>query len=109
VNEGKSIVRFKFLRTLITENTAGIGLQLIVDTSIVLILILAGRVFRFFTERGLPGTLAIRNPQLDNWAIGSAVLVLAIQLDGSSGALLALVTILAVIINSARVAGWYVQ
>jgi len=93
----------------ITKNTAGFGLQLIVDTTIILILVMAGRVFPFFTERGLPGTLAIRNPQLDNWAIGSAVLVFALQLKGSSGALLALVSLLAVIINSARVAGWYVQ
>ena len=91
------------------SNTGWLGLQLIVATIIVLILVMAGRVFPFFTERGLPGTLAIRNPQLDNWSVASAVLVFGIQLFGISGAVLALSALLAVIVNCARVAGWYVQ
>lgn len=90
-------------------NTAWFGLQLVVGTIIVLILVMAGRVFPFFTERGLPGTLAIRNPQFDNWSVGSAALVFGLQMFGVSGSLLALPALLAVIINCARVAGWYVQ
>jgi uncharacterized protein involved in response to NO len=90
-------------------NTAWFGLQLIVDTVIVLILVMAGRVFPFFTERGLPGTLAIRNPQLDNGSIASAILVFGLQMLGVSGTVLALSAGLAVVINSARIAGWYVQ
>jgi uncharacterized protein involved in response to NO len=90
-------------------NTGWFGLQLIVATIIVLILVMAGRVFPFFTERGLPGTLAIRNPQLDNWSVASAVLVFGIQLFGISGTVLALSALLAFVVNCARVAGWYVQ
>ncbi len=90
-------------------NTGWFGLQLIVATIIVLILVMAGRVFPFFTERGLPGTLAIRNPQLDNWSIASALLVFGLQMFGVSGTLLALSALSAAVINSARVAGWYVQ
>jgi uncharacterized protein involved in response to NO len=90
-------------------NTSWFGLRLIVATVIVLILVMAGRVFPFFTERGLPGTLAIRNPQLDNWSVASAVLVFGIQLFGISGTVLALSALMAVIVNCARVAGWYVQ
>jgi uncharacterized protein involved in response to NO len=89
-------------------NTAWLGLQLVMGTIIVLILVIAGRVFPFFTERGLPGTLSIRNPQFDKGSIASAVLVFVLLMFGVSGTLLALPALLAVIINCARVAGWYV-
>ncbi len=91
------------------QNTAWTGIQLVVGTIIILILILAGRVFPFFVERGLHGTLIIRNPLLDALSIGSAVAVFALQLWTISGTLLALTAIFAVIVNSARLAGWYVQ
>jgi uncharacterized protein involved in response to NO len=91
------------------QNTAWTGIQLVVGTIIILILILAERVFPFFVERGLHGTLIIRNPLLDALSIGSAVAVFALQLWTISGTLLALTAIFAVIVNSARLAGWYVQ
>ena len=91
------------------QNTAWTGIQLVVGTIIILILILAGRVFPFFVERGLHGTLIIRNSLLDALSIGSAVAVFALQLWTISGTLLALTAIFAVIVNSARLAGWYVQ
>jgi uncharacterized protein involved in response to NO len=93
----------------IKEHAAWFGLQVIVDTIIILTLVMAGRVFPFFTERGLPGTLAIRNPQLDIAAIISAVLLFILQLSGVSGTLLAIVALLAGLLNTARVAGWYLQ
>lgn len=90
-------------------HSATAGLQLVVGSIVVLILVIAGRVFPFFTERGLPGTLAIRNPQFDNWAIASAVLVFGLELFGVSGTFLALPALFAVVVNIARIAGWYVQ
>ena len=93
----------------LSQNTAWIGIQLIVATIIILILIIAGRVFPFFTERGLSGTLIIRNPLLDALSIGSAVVVFALQLWAISGTFLALAAVFAVIVNIARLSGWYVQ
>ncbi|MEQ1528559.1 MAG: NnrS family protein [Methylococcales bacterium] len=92
-----------------SENTAWLGIQLVVATIIILILVIAGRVFPFFTERGLTGTLIIRNPLLDNLAIASAVLVFALLLAGVSGVVLALAAVAAGAVNTARIAGWYVQ
>jgi uncharacterized protein involved in response to NO len=91
------------------ENTAAAGIQLAVATVIVLILIIAGRVFPFFTERGIPGTLIIRNPLLDNLSVASAVIVFALQLFDVSGTLLALASMVAVVVNIARLFGWYVK
>ncbi len=90
-------------------NTATAGIQLVVATIIILILIIAGRVFPFFTERGIPGTLIIRNPQLDNASVASAIIVFALQLFGMSGTLLALAALIAAAVNIARLSGWYVK
>jgi len=91
------------------QDTAWTGIQLVIATIIILILILAGRVFPFFTEKGLSGTLIIRNPLLDALSIGSAVVVFALQIWAISGTFLALAAIFAAIVNSARLSGWYVQ
>jgi uncharacterized protein involved in response to NO len=91
------------------QNTAWTGIQLVVATIILLILIIAGRVFPFFIERGLHGTLLIRNSLLDALSIGSAVAVFALQLWGVSGTFLALTAIFAVIVNIARLSAWYVH
>ena len=91
------------------DNSAAIGIQLVVATIIILILIIAGRVFPFFTERGIPGTLIIRNPLLDSLSVASAVIVFALQLFDISGTLLALVAVIAIAVNIARLAGWYVR
>jgi uncharacterized protein involved in response to NO len=91
------------------ENSAATGIQLVVATIIILILIIAGRVFPFFTERGIPGTLIIKNPILDNASVASAVIVFALQIVGVSGTLLALAASIAVAANVARLSGWYVQ
>ncbi len=104
---GNGLVHCEMLE--IKKNVAWLGLQLIVDVIIILILVMAGRVFPFFTERGLPGTLSIRNPQLDSGAILSAVLFFGLQLFGVTGTLLAITGLLAAALNFARIAGWYTQ
>lgn len=91
------------------NNTAWLGFELVIATIILMILIIAGRVFPFFTERGLPGTLAIRNPLFDTLSITSAVLVFALQMADISGTVLALAALFAVVANVARLSGWYVQ
>lgn len=93
----------------LSENTATSGLQLILAAIILMILVIAGRIFPFFTERGLPGTISIRSPQMDLLAIGSAIIVFILQLLGVSGTLLALAALLCAGFNAVRISGWYVQ
>jgi uncharacterized protein involved in response to NO len=85
------------------------GLQAAVATIVLLILVIAGRVFPFFTERGLPGVRVSSNPLYEYGAIGSAVLTYGLLLTDVSGTLLALASSLAVLFNFARIWGWYVQ
>lgn len=91
------------------QSTAWLGLQLLVATIITMILVVAGRVFPFFTERGLSGTLAIRNPLWDTLSIATAVLVFVIQMAGISGIFLAVAALSAALFNTIRVSDWYVR
>ncbi|MGJ0429914.1 NnrS family protein [Methylobacter sp.] len=93
----------------IQENSAWPGIQVVVATIIIMILVIAGRVFPFFTERGLPGARVVRNPIMDGLSIAAAALVFGLQLFNISGIVLALTAVLAVAVNIIRVAGWYVQ
>ncbi|MBL1264413.1 NnrS family protein [Candidatus Methylomicrobium oryzae] len=86
-----------------------LGMQLAVATIVLLILVIAGRVFPFFTERGLPGVRVDTNHLYEYGAVGSAVLVYGLLLAGVGGTLLAVASGLAVLCNLARVWGWYVQ
>jgi uncharacterized protein involved in response to NO len=104
---GNSLIHAEILGFSLT--TSKIGLQLILATIIVMILVVAGRVFPFFTERGLPGTLSIRSPQMDALAIGSTVLFFVLLISGISEFWLALIAITAALLNGIRVSGWYVH
>jgi uncharacterized protein involved in response to NO len=88
-------------------DTAWLGLNLVVATIILMILVMAGRVFPFFTERGLSGVLILPNPLIEILAISSAVVMFVLQLFQISGTLLALVAAFAVVTNFARVINWY--
>jgi uncharacterized protein involved in response to NO len=87
--------------------SAWFGLNLVVATIIMMILVIAGRVFPFFTERGLTGVLIIPNPVFDIAAIASAALVFVLQLLHISGIALAVIAIFAVAANLARMLNWY--
>lgn len=104
---GNSLIHAEILGLL--KSSANLGIELVLATLILLILVIAGRVFPFFTERALSGTLIIRNPLLDNLAIGSAAVMFACQLFAGSGHLLAWAAIIAAILNIARVSVWYVR
>ncbi len=90
-----------------TTNTAWQGLILVVTIIVTMILVIAGRIFPFFTERGLKGVIAIRNPLLDILSVISAIIVFVLLLSGIDGLILAITAILALILNVVRAMGWY--
>ena len=104
---GNGLIHAEILK--INENSAEGGLNLVIGIIIMLILVIAGRVFPFFTERGLKGVIAIRNPTFDTLAVVSSGLVFGLLIFNIDGWLLTLSAILAVFSNVIRVSGWYVQ
>lgn len=83
------------------------GLNLVVALVVMMILVIAGRVFPFFTERGLSGVICIRNPGLDMAAIVASLAVFLGMLFQISGVLLSIAAIAAIVLNLMRVSGWY--
>jgi uncharacterized protein involved in response to NO len=91
------------------EATAWVGVNIILLAIMLIILVIAGRILPFFTERGLQGIIAVRDQALDFAAIISAVVVFMLQIFSVSGFALALAAITAVLINTRRMANWYTQ
>jgi uncharacterized protein involved in response to NO len=87
---------------------ASLGMQLVLGTLIVLILVIAGRIYPFFTERAISGTLIIKNPVVEIGSMASAALVFVLQLFDISGSVLAWTASIAALVNFARIYGWYV-
>jgi uncharacterized protein involved in response to NO len=102
---GNGLIHAEVLK--LTQHSAWTGLSFVVAMIILMILVIAGRVFPFFTERGLTGVLILPNPLFEILAIGSAVLVFLLQLLQINGTLLALVAVFAVVANTVRVLNWY--
>jgi uncharacterized protein involved in response to NO len=91
----------------LTKHGLWLGLNLVVAMIILMILVMAGRVFPFFTERGLSSVLILPNLLFELLAITSAVLVFLLQLLQVNGTFLALVAVFAVAANFVRVLNWY--
>lgn len=83
------------------------GLNLVVTLIVMMILVIAGRVFPFFTERGLSGVICIRNPGLDIAAIAVSLAVFVMLMLDVSGLVLLLVALAAAVLNVMRVSAWY--
>lgn len=103
---GNGLVHAQMLK--LCNNSAAMGIQVVLATIVLMILVIAGRVFPFFTEKGLKGVLIPRNPTADVLAIGSAALVFTLQLFGISGIFLALTALVAVVLNIWRLTTWFV-
>jgi len=91
------------------EATAWTGVNIILLAIMLIILIIAGRILPFFTERGLQGIIAVRDQALDNAAIISAVVVFMLEIFSVSGFGLAIASVTAALINTRRAANWYTQ
>jgi uncharacterized protein involved in response to NO len=102
---GNALIHLEMLK--LSQHTAWIGLSLVVAMIILMILVIAGRVFPFFTERGLTGVLILPNPLFEILAISSAVLMFLLQLMQINGSLLAVVAIFAAVANAVRMLNWY--
>jgi uncharacterized protein involved in response to NO len=90
------------------KTSAAPGIQLVLATIVLMILVIAGRVFPFFAEKGLKGIFIARNQMADFLGIGSAATLFLLQLADISGTFLALVALLAAGLNAWRLANWFV-
>jgi uncharacterized protein involved in response to NO len=102
---GNVLIHLQLLH--VTQHSAQLGLTLVTAMIVMMILVIAGRVFPFFTERGLSNVLILPNPVVDAVALASAAAVFGFQLLQISGAALLIVALIAVFANLLRIANWF--
>ncbi len=91
----------------VTSATFNTGIVLAINCVLLIIVIMAGRVVPFFTERGAPGSVQKKWPWVERLAIGSVVVLLLIEALLPLPWLLALVLGVAAIVHAVRWWGWY--
>lgn len=91
----------------VAETGALFGAKVALALVILLIIVLAGRVFPFFTERRLPGAMPRRSPALERWCIGSFIGWFVADALFPEAVLSGVLALLATAVHAARLSGWY--
>ena len=82
------------------------GLQLGLDVVLFIVSVMGGRVIPMFTNNGVPGASAIRNPFVEKAALGLVLALLAADVSGIKGVPLAVVAAMACLAHAIRWALW---
>jgi uncharacterized protein involved in response to NO len=64
---------------------AALGLPLALDLLLFILVVMGGRVIPMFTNNGVPGAGAVRHPRVEQAALGSTLLVLALSAAAAVG------------------------
>ena len=90
----------------VVEMPAWAGLQLGFDVVLFIVAVMAGRVVPMFTNNGVPGARASRNPLVEKIALASVLVLLVADLLGIKGAALLMVAAVACAAHAVRLALW---
>jgi len=91
----------------ITATGAVVGIKIALGAVITMIVLIAGRVFPFFTERALQGVEPVRRPALDILCTLMVAGLFLFESFWSHSKTAGIVAIVVAILNSVRLAGWY--
>ena len=84
------------------EWTAASALQIGIDVILFVISVMGGRVIPMFTNNGVPGTAAVRDPWIEQAALGSTFLLLVCDLAQVPGPLRTAVLVVAALSHARR-------
>lgn len=82
------------------------GIQIGLDVVLFIMTVMGGRVIPMFTNSGVPGAQARRDPRLEKVALGSVLTLLAADALQWHGAVLVVVLAVAAVAHAARLALW---
>ncbi len=95
---------------LALQGTAAIsprfGLQLGLDVVLFIMVVISGRVVPMFTNNGVPGTNATRQPWIEKLALGSVILLFVADLLQLPHAAIAVIALIAALAHCARLYLW---
>lgn len=89
------------------ENGLGAANTLGIAMLILLLAVMGGRVIGFFIERGLGGVQVKSWPLVEKLCVVTILLYFGVELFLSSGVVLALLALVAAVVHSIRLVGWY--
>ena len=85
---------------------AALGLRAGLDVVLLVIVVIAGRVVPMFTNNGVPGAGATRQPMLEHAAPATIVLLLVADLGQANTAVVGTLAALAAVVHAARLLLW---
>ena len=88
------------------EWSPNIGLQLALDLILFIMVVIGGRVIPMFTNNGIPGCGATRQPLLEKLALGSVILLFAADLLEWSAPIAAMLALIGALAHGGRLALW---
>ncbi len=83
------------------------GLYLMVDMVLLVLLLVAGRVIPFFTEKAVPGAVIRRRQWVETAGFATMGLALVLDLLLPAGKAAGIALVLAGVVQGVRLAGWY--
>ena len=83
-----------------------VSLQLALDVVLFIMVVMGGRVIPMFTNNGIPGTRATRQPWLEKFALGSVLLLLVADLLQVESRFLAAIALASAFAHAARLYLW---
>lgn len=89
------------------EGGAPFGTRVAIAAVVLLMLVIAGRVVPFFTERGIQGAAPKRRPILDKCSIGIAAGFFVVDLSAVAPSITGLLGVATAALNGYRMFGWY--
>ena len=83
-----------------------LGLQLALDVVLFIMAVMSGRVIPMFTNNGIPGTNATRNPLVEKLALGAVILLFAADLLQLPTTVIAMIALMGAFLHGLRLALW---
>lgn len=90
----------------VIDAPAWLGIQVALDVVLFIVVVMGGRVIPMFTNNGVPGTQAARQPHVEKAALGAVLALLASDMLGLRGWPLALVAGVAAVAHAWRWVLW---
>ena len=81
---------------------AGLGIQVALDVVLIILAVMAGRVIPMFTNNGVTGANATRQPHVERWALGLLLALLAADALALEGTPLSIVALAACGVHALR-------
>lgn len=91
----------------LTDHSAEAGVALGLNSILLIIMVMAGRVMPFFIERGAPGCKPRKRAWLERVSVGSMLAMMLIELNWPDTFMITLLCVVLALAHGLRLAGWH--